>query len=95
MFRSVTPKPLLNIITWLCVSDMKACYGELNVSFDSAASPTETGSQNSITVLAGNSTKGKKTCIPDFTLRNRCAMYYLVQVRSKSHFYQNVVQDTN
>jgi len=32
---------------------MKACYGELNASFDSATSPTE----NSITILPGNSTQ--------------------------------------
>lgn len=37
------------------VSDMKACYGELNASFDSVTSPSE----NSITVLLGNSTQNQ------------------------------------
>ncbi|KAL9984221.1 hypothetical protein ACROYT_G006494 [Oculina patagonica] len=39
--------------------DMKACYGELNVSFDSDTSPTELGSQNSIIILQENSTQRK------------------------------------
>jgi len=44
-------KTILVILSF--VSDMKACYGELNASFDGATSPTE----NSITILPGNSTQ--------------------------------------
>lgn len=38
------------------VSEMKACYGEQNVSFDSATSPSE----NSITILPVNSTQSQE-----------------------------------
>lgn len=49
---------------------MKACYGELNVSFDSDTSPTEPGSQNSITILQGNSTQSKEIYISEFKSSN-------------------------
>lgn len=45
---------------------MKACYGELNVSFDSDTSPTELGSQNSIIILQENSTQSKEIHIFKF-----------------------------
>ncbi|KAJ7379075.1 hypothetical protein OS493_018872 [Desmophyllum pertusum] len=41
--------------------DMKSCYGELNVSFESATSVTQSGSQNSITVSLGNSSQNALT----------------------------------
>lgn len=64
MNRATIVKKLLDVQTsLLCVSDMKSCYGELNVSFESATSVTQSGSQNSITVSLGNSSQSKeKNC---------------------------------
>ena len=47
-------KTILAILS--IVSDMKACYGEQNVSFHSDTSPSE----NSITILPGNSTQSQE-----------------------------------